>query len=84
MNKFISEFLLCPRCASSAVQRSHRRGIERLLSLLAVYPFRCQACHSRFWRLAVKGRAANAQRASHNPRSTRGGGRPLTHYNNKL
>jgi len=55
MKKPLSECLLCPRCASSAVRRSHRRGLERLLSLLAVYPFRCKSCQARFWRLAVGG-----------------------------
>ena len=55
MKKSLSGCLLCPRCASSAVRRSHRRGLERLLSLLAVYPFRCESCHARFWQLAVGG-----------------------------
>jgi hypothetical protein len=30
------------------VRRTHRRGIERLLSLVYVYPFRCQLCRRRF------------------------------------
>src|SRR5438093_5834922 len=42
----------CPRCTSTAVRRSHRKGIERLLSLLGIYPFRCENCSYRFKRLA--------------------------------
>jgi hypothetical protein len=41
--------LHCPRCSKSFVQRSHRRGVkERLLSLIYIYPFRCQVCGHRF------------------------------------
>jgi len=32
------------------VERSKRRGIERLLSRVGIYPFRCRACYRRFWR----------------------------------
>jgi hypothetical protein len=41
----------CPRCNSTATQRSHRQGIfERiLLSLLPVRPFRCRDCDWRFY-----------------------------------
>lgn len=39
----------CPRCRHSTVRRGHRTGvIEHLLSLLYVYPFRCQFCAHRF------------------------------------
>lgn len=39
----------CPKCGRQFVQRSHRAGIlERLLSILYVYPFRCQVCMHRF------------------------------------
>jgi transposase-like protein len=72
MKKLIPEPFLCPRCASAAVRRSHRRGVERLLSLLAIYPFRCKSCHSRFWRLAVGIRGSDTARLSHTPRATRG------------
>ena len=39
----------CPRCGKSFVRRSHRKGLkERLLSLVYLYPFRCQVCANRF------------------------------------
>lgn len=39
----------CPRCGRHFVQRAHRTGIvERLLSLVYIYPFRCQVCLHRF------------------------------------
>jgi predicted HAD superfamily Cof-like phosphohydrolase len=39
----------CPRCGKSFVRRSHRQGLkERLLSLVYLYPFRCQVCANRF------------------------------------
>jgi hypothetical protein len=41
----------CPKCGSTRVGRTHRKGIiERLMSLGYVYPFRCQVCHRRFRR----------------------------------
>src|SRR5205809_2562245 len=42
----------CPRCGSQSVRRSSRVGaFERLISVLYVYPFRCQRCTFRFRRL---------------------------------
>ena len=39
----------CPRCGKSFARRSHRQGLkERLLSLVSLYPFRCQVCANRF------------------------------------
>lgn len=39
----------CPRCGKSFARRSHRQGLkERLLSLVYLYPFRCQVCANRF------------------------------------
>jgi hypothetical protein len=39
----------CPRCGRHFVQRAHRTGIlERLLSVVYIYPFRCQVCMHRF------------------------------------
>jgi hypothetical protein len=39
----------CPVCQSTYVRRSPRAGVfENLLSLLYVYPFRCQLCSYRF------------------------------------
>ena len=39
----------CPQCDRSFVRRSQRQGLkERLLSLVYLYPFRCQVCAHRF------------------------------------
>lgn len=39
----------CPQCGKDFVRRSHREGVlERLLSVIYVYPFRCQLCTHRF------------------------------------
>jgi hypothetical protein len=39
----------CPRCGQDIVQRIRRQGmIERLLSIVYIYPFRCQVCSHRF------------------------------------
>lgn len=42
----------CPRCGSTQVDRSHRRGFaERALSLLGLKIRRCHGCNLRFARL---------------------------------
>ncbi len=47
MNEHLT--LHCQQCGKNFVQRSHRQGAtERLLSLVYVYPFRCQVCGHRF------------------------------------
>jgi hypothetical protein len=51
----------CPRCSSDETRRSARRGIERVLSLVGVYPFRCERCAARFLRLAVSERVMSRQ-----------------------
>ncbi len=39
----------CPTCGSSFVRATYCEGrIERLLSLVNLYPFRCQLCANRF------------------------------------
>ena len=39
----------CPQCGKDFVRRSHREGtLEQLLSVVYVYPFRCQLCGHRF------------------------------------
>ena len=39
----------CSACGDTQARRSHRNGlVERMLSLLYVYPFRCQHCGHRF------------------------------------
>jgi predicted nucleic acid-binding Zn ribbon protein len=39
---------VCPKCSSEYVKRASRVGLERLMSLFYVYPFRCQWCGHRF------------------------------------
>ena len=47
--------LHCSKCGKAVVRRSHRRGaLEHLLSLILIFPFRCQLCDHRF--LAPYGR----------------------------
>lgn len=47
--------LRCSKCGTEIVRRSHRRGpLEHLLSLILIFPFRCQLCDHRF--LALYGR----------------------------
>jgi hypothetical protein len=41
----------CPECQrNDSVRRSHRTGMEPLLRLIFLYPFRCEHCDSRFYR----------------------------------
>ena len=50
----------CPRCRKGFIRRSHRLGgLERLLSVFLVYPFRCQLCTYRF--LAFQGRKVESR-----------------------
>lgn len=46
---------LCPRCASSVVHRSRRKGLlERtLFAALFVNPYRCESCDERYFRLRL-------------------------------
>src|SRR5438552_6453471 len=41
--------LRCPRCGQQAARRSPRTGVwEHVVSVLYLYPFRCQLCATRF------------------------------------
>ncbi|TMQ20724.1 MAG: PilZ domain-containing protein [Candidatus Rokuibacteriota bacterium] len=41
--------LRCPRCGQEAARRSPRAGVwEHVVSVLYLYPFRCQLCSTRF------------------------------------
>lgn len=41
--------LRCPRCGQQAARRSRRVGVwDHLVSVLRLYPFRCQLCTARF------------------------------------
>lgn len=43
------EYPTCPRCQKNLTRRSKRQGlVERVISLLYAYPFRCQLCAHRF------------------------------------
>ena len=53
--------LHCPTCGSSFVRATYcEGGIERLLSLVNLFPFRCQLCTNRF-RLFFSGAHHNTQ-----------------------
>ena len=43
----MSEKPVCPYCGSLTTFRSHRKLWERFIPVLR--PFRCRACHSRFF-----------------------------------
>jgi predicted RNA-binding Zn-ribbon protein involved in translation (DUF1610 family) len=54
LKRYIARELKCPSCGSSSIRRVPRRGLrERLMSLIAVYPYRCDDCDFRF---AARGR----------------------------
>lgn len=41
--------MFCPRCGNSFIQRIPREGhLDRVLSFIFIYPFRCQVCRNRF------------------------------------
>jgi hypothetical protein len=53
----------CPRCRSEETERVSREGfLERLASLVYVYPFRCRACLRRFRTLQWGRRYVRARR----------------------
>ena len=57
--------LTCPRCGASEPRRSHRRGgLERLLSYVGWYPFRCTTCQYRFRARWPEGQEASGQSAT--------------------
>jgi hypothetical protein len=48
---------LCPKCESTHVFRSRRRGlVDWLLHIVRLYPFRCDHCSHRFRRVTWRGR----------------------------
>jgi len=61
----------CPRCHSVVIERASRAGLlERLLSLVYVYPFRCQSCLHRFLSVVwgqryVRTRRSGSERRQH-------------------
>jgi DNA-directed RNA polymerase subunit RPC12/RpoP len=38
----------CPKCGSGYLVRSHRKGLEQLVSAFGIFPYRCDACGHRF------------------------------------
>jgi hypothetical protein len=41
--------MLCPKCQTDNVHRSHRAGLrERLTSIVGYVPYRCRDCNLRF------------------------------------
>ncbi len=50
----MSVALTCPRCGSRDLRRSRRRSVERLVSWLRYFPFRCMRCAHRFVGRAVQ------------------------------
>ena len=38
----------CPRCKCNAVRRSHRKGLDWLMSAIGFRPARCYTCAKRF------------------------------------
>jgi hypothetical protein len=49
----------CPNCLSSRVRSSTPTPVDRLLYLIYLRPYRCQACRKRFY--AMKRRRAHEQ-----------------------
>ena len=45
--------VLCAHCRANALRRSHRRGIEKVLSKFGLFPFRCENCGTRSLRFRV-------------------------------
>jgi predicted RNA-binding Zn-ribbon protein involved in translation (DUF1610 family) len=41
----------CPKCGSDEILRSQRRGLDKLLSIANLYPYRCRNynCETRFY-----------------------------------
>jgi hypothetical protein len=44
----------CPTCRETqAVRRARRKWIDKTMTWLRVYPFRCDACGSHFYRFTA-------------------------------
>ena len=53
--------MVCPKCKSDRVHRSHRRGaLEQFLGLFGMQPHRCHACEHRFLRFRYAAEPASA------------------------
>jgi hypothetical protein len=41
--------VICPKCKVGDAHRSHRSGLmEKMASIVAIYPYRCHKCNFRF------------------------------------
>ena len=59
----------CPRCRSAVIDRASRATLlERLLSVVYIYPFRCQSCLHRFRRMAWGQRYVRTKRTGQSER----------------
>lgn len=64
----------CPKCDGTLARRSHRDGLaEQLISLMYVYPFRCQLCSHRFFALqwGIRYHRVPVDHREYHPRLTR-------------
>ena len=67
--------MYCPKCKIDSAHRSHRRGaLELVASLIAVFPYRCEECKSRFLRfkyaVAEPGKLSGTEQEIRNTRRT--------------
>ncbi len=42
----------CPECGNAKISRTRREGVDRIISLLNIYPYSCRThtCKARFYR----------------------------------
>ena len=63
----------CPKCKSEHIRRSHRANLlEWLISMIAIYPYRCSDCHRRFLRFRRELPAGSAKTGRAGERSLQG------------
>ena len=61
--------VVCPKCNWTCARRSRRRnGLDWLLALFLLRPFRCRSCQRRYYRLPLF--AAETLSAAQRPRKT--------------
>jgi len=49
-----AERIACPKCHWNCAHRSRpRKGLDSLLGLFKLHPFRCRSCHRRYYRLSL-------------------------------
>jgi hypothetical protein len=50
MKTLTSRGKICPHCRSHDTRRSRRKLLEFFLMIFLMWPYRCRACGTRFWR----------------------------------